>query len=217
MLYEHAYAAPPDIFVGTAHVIRHHSHMKHFHLLAPALLALLVACSPSSESPDTHDDTSSARLGYGLADDLPAGSFGGESEGNFSGDVYVRGYTETTTVDEPFCEQNCQTFEYVMFHVLESGSESLANFLGNNEGNAYAGRARIGLGCEEADGTIRYSNHSDAKQMQEFHLSLEDTRAILNATEENPVTLHLTKELLTGGSEAPACYSHFTTIEVSSL
>lgn len=157
--------------------------------------------NPADDPPYTFDET------------MPEGTFGATGEGVFAGELTVRGYAETETVDEPFCTENCQRFEYVMFHVLATGNSGLADFLGLNEGNAYAGGAMVGLGCEEDD-VIRYANHSDDRQMQEFTIDAATSEAVLESTEEEPVTLTLTKLPLTGGTEAPACYSHFTTIEL---
>lgn len=125
----------------------------------------------------------------------------------------MRGYAETQTVDEPFCVEDCKKFEYVMFTVLETGNEHLADFLGVNEGNAYAGAARIGLGCEDDD-IIHFANHSDSRQMREATLDAATSKVILNSSDDEPVTLHLSKLPLSGGTDAPACYSHFSDIAI---
>lgn len=130
---------------------------------------------------------------------------------NPHGTVAVRGYAVEETVSEPFCEENCTEYQYVSFQMLQTTSQDFKDFLENNAGNL-ATEYSIGLGCLE-DGVIRYSNDSDEYGMKEFQLSPELTAEIMAATEENPIALQLTKEELSGGRGAPACYSHFTTIE----
>ncbi len=180
---------------------------------APAIVILclfLASCSGSSQS-DKTNDPGAAR--YTIDETLPAGDFGTRGEAGFSGDVYVRGYADTETVNEPFCMENCRKFEYVFFTVKAAGSPALADFLPQNDGNAYVGHSSIGLGCIE-DGVIRYSNHSDQYMMEDKELPKDVSEAIMNSSEKNQVVLHLTKLPLSGGTEAPACYSHFTRIEL---
>jgi len=182
--------------------------MKHTAILSS--LFLLAACSSAPETPP--DDSGSAR--YDIDETLPPGNFASSGEGGFSGDVYVRGYAETETVDEPFCMENCKKFEYVFFNIEAAGSAGLSDFLPQNDGNAYTGHSSVGLGCI-VDGIIRYTNHSDQYQMQESALAADVSEVIMDSSEENQIVLHLTKLPLAGGTEAPACYSHFTRIELA--
>lgn len=179
-------------------------------LLGSALL--LAACAAPTDQPSDPSDESRTR--FRVVDTLPEGSFGAEGEGAFSGDLTVRGYADTVTVDEPFCTENCRKFTYVFFEIDETGNEGLLDFLPVNEGNAYVRPSAIGLGCVEDD-VIHYSNQSDRNQMAEFRLDPTLSQAILESSAANPVTLHLTKLPLSGGTEAPACYAHFTTVELA--
>lgn len=178
-------------------------------ILMPLMLLTACGAGPNTAPPD---DPGASR--YEIDTTLPAGNFGSTGEGAFSGDIYVRGYAQTVTVDEPFCIENCREFSYVFFHVNAAGSASLSDFLPQNDGNAYTGRSSVGLGCIE-NGVIRYSNHSDQYQMQEHVLSADVSEAIMNSSTQNQIVLHLTKLPLAGGTEAPACYSHFTRIELA--
>lgn len=187
--------------------------MKHSTLLIASFALALAACSAPSDTVGTDDETDTNAGSFTVVDTLPAGSFSAAGEDGFSGDLTVKGYSEVVEVDEPFCVEDCRTFDYVVFHVQETGNAALKDFMSQNEGNAYAGGNQIGLGCLE-EGQIHYQNHSDAGGMTDNRISAEDTQTILNAEEGLSVTLHLTKQPLSGGTEAPACYSHFSQIEV---
>jgi hypothetical protein len=126
--------------------------------------------------------------------------------------MYMRGYSEIVPVIDPFCEENCQTYDYVYFRIQETGNAAFVNFLSEHQDNQYVGPARVGLGCV-ASGIISYSNHSDLHGLKEFALSAQLSQSILGATPEQPITLMLNKEQLSGGMGAPACYAHFTTVE----
>lgn len=181
-------------------------------LLTTALSAfplLLAACAPA----DTVSDTGGGAR-FNVVSTLPAGSFGAAGESGFSGDLYVRGHAEIVTVDEPFCEEDCREFEYAFFEIDETGNEALEDFLSLNEGNAYVRPSAVGLGCVE-DGIVHYNNQSDGRQMVEISLDAAASQAILASSIPSPVTLHLTKLPLSGGTEAPVCYSHFTTIRLA--
>lgn len=185
--------------------------MKNFRVSIILITIITAGCSSGSPAGDTSADPND--MPYALVDSLPRGNFGADSEGSFSGDLTLRGYVDITRVQEPFCVEDCETFSYATFKILEASNEELADFLLMNEGNAYAAGDAIGLGCVD-DGIIHYSNHSDAQQMKEYVLPPEVSAAILASTENEPVMLHLKKLPLSGGTEAPACYSHFTTMSV---
>lgn len=172
---------------------------------------LLGACAPMQDTSDTGNGR------FNVVDTLPAGSFGSPGaagEGGFSGDLYVRGHAKIVTVDEPFCEENCREFDYAFFEIDETGNESLADFLSLNAGNAYVRPSAVGLGCVE-EGIIHYSNQSDERQMANVSLDAAASQAILASSIASPVTLRLNKLPLSGGTEAPVCYTHFTTIELA--
>jgi len=129
-------------------------------------------------------------------------------------DLTVTGYAEVVERDEAFCEENCTKYDYVFWKPTD---ELIGNddFFRTNEGNAFASREALGLGCVN-DGIISYANDSIRYGMAEFTLSPELSEQILDATEDSPITLRLQKLVLDGGRGAPTCYSHFTTIELES-
>lgn len=149
----------------------------------------------------------------GVTSGLPVGEYKLNESGLFYGDFYVRGYASTETVAEPFCEQDCATYDYVNFNIVESGNKDFLAFLESNRDNAYVKTNRIGLGCVE-NNLISYSNHSDEQGMKEFSLSAELSQAIMGSSAAQPIALHLKKLPLSGGQGAPACYSHITSVEV---
>lgn len=178
---------------------------------------LLTSCSGDT-NPDNPSDGTGSSVSSIFSSSVESSS--GISSDGFSfedgvpvGTVHVRGFAETEIVVEPFCDDDfCPEYEYVFLTITESDSQEFENFLNEYGGNAYASDNRIGLGCAE-DEQIVYENDSDVYQRKEFVLSEELSRDILASTPENPVSLTLTKLPLTGGSGAPACYSHFTTVQ----
>ena len=146
----------------------------------------------------------------------------------WNGYTQVEGYATIKTM--PDCWETCEndnpdTVEYVMFHVVRSGNQEFLKYIGNNEGNAFGGGGVIGLGCTK-DGSIYYVNHSDASFYALSNdngdlnptavrkLSASDSVKILASTKDNPIILNLERERLSSGSGAPACYSHITTISL---
>ncbi|OGH68767.1 MAG: hypothetical protein A2754_00155 [Candidatus Magasanikbacteria bacterium RIFCSPHIGHO2_01_FULL_47_8] len=125
--------------------------------------------------------------------------------------VAVTGYPIITEVPEAWCEENCKTYSYVLFKIVKANNNALFAFLGVNEGNSFVGKESVGLGCTE-NNVITYFNHSDQFGMQEYRLSLELSKKILEANQEKPITIQLERLLFTGGSGAPTCYSHFTRV-----
>ncbi len=191
------------------------------HRLPPlSVLFSLLLLSACAAAPGPRDGTGTQIPPDGdgdiaITEQLPAGTFG-RGENGFSGSFFVRGFAVTEERREPFCERNCETFEYVLFRVLETGNADLPDYLRQLAGNAYVAGDALGLGCRTEDGALRYFNASDARGMREETLGAGNARRILEATADAPVTLFLEKLPFSGGSEAPACYSHFTTIRVRS-
>lgn len=155
---------------------------------------------------------------------LPEGEFTIPPSGNFEADVYVQGYADVTTIEEPFCRENCaedqecaancKEYDYVYLRITENGNPEFQKFLQQNAGDPFGETQNaVGLGCLE-NGTIRYENHSDEFDMKEFSLSKEDTDALLAASADAPLTVHLQKLPLSAGRGAPVCYSHFAYAEV---
>ncbi len=172
-------------------------------------LLLLTACATNvqrqeASAPDDNDIL--------VTDRLPAGSFARDEDG-FSGDLFVRGFPIIARREEAFCMEQCETVEYVYFRIMETGNAALSDFLHQYAGNAYVQRNAVGLGCKE-NGALRFSHISEAQGMRDDRIGGEQATDILEANDDGPVTLHLTKEPFSGGSEAPPCFSHFNAIRV---
>jgi len=166
-----------------------------------------TSCPPSSgemfyPSPAEEEDT------------LLTGSFAySETLYDYYGTLFVRGYPELVEVEEAFCTGACPLHTYVFFHVLETTSPALTDYLTANLGNSFLGEESIGLGCLE-EGLIVYSNDSAAYGFKSFSLFPELSEAILNATQEDPIALKLERFMPGAGSGAPTCYSHFAIVEL---
>ncbi len=156
--------------------------------------------NPSGETPTPASDDSTE-------DQFQTFEFRGDS---YSGPATVSGYPVIQEITEPFCDQDCATYQYVSLMLTSDHSGGFQNFLNENQGNAYAGQNQIGLGCLQSN-QIQYSNQVGS-EFKNFQLSTALTDEILAATEANPITLELYKEPIAGGTEGPACYSHFTSI-----
>jgi hypothetical protein len=184
--------------------------MKHFALIFTLLLA---ACGAMESGSSDYSEDGRPEAEFDVSNSMEAGTFGRSGSGAYEGWLHIRGYAETFETAEPFCQKECAIFDYVMFRVLETGNDELQDFLALNEGNAYAQKDAIGIGCAE-NYAIHYTNQSDSEQMKDFTLPADASNAILNSSEDEPVLLRLTKFPLSGGTEAPACYSHFSGIEI---
>ena len=182
-------------------------------LLSFVLLSLLLAACTSGTVSTGEETTPVEELPFAITNTLPAGTFARQPGDGFSGDLTVRGYAEIENVQEAFCEQNCNTYQYVFVKILETGNAALPLFLTEFDGNSYVQEDAIGIGCLEGE-VIRFENATDEQQMVESSISPDATRMIQESSKRNPILLKLTKKQLSGGSEAPSCYSHFSTIEV---
>ncbi|OGF21634.1 hypothetical protein A2316_01035 [Candidatus Falkowbacteria bacterium RIFOXYB2_FULL_38_15] len=125
-----------------------------------------------------------------------------DEQGNIYGTLTVTGYAVTEDIEEPFCEKNCKKYKSVLFKILNTASNATILDLLD---------AKVKLGCAENQ-TITYFNDSDKIGMKEYEVSSELSEKILESSVQNPVTIKLQRLLFTGGSGAPACYSHFTYI-----
>lgn len=189
--------------------------MKHspLVLLVPAIL---VACTMTpgtntGSSSSSWSSSSSSLSSASTASNLPAGDFT-ENEDNTSGTAYVRGYAEIRQVPEPMCETDCTMYDAVLFHVTESNSEGLVQYMDLMGEDVKSGDARIGLGCKEGS-IVKYENQI-GNEMKAVTLSADISSAILESTAQKQIVLKITKEPIGGGRGAPACYSHFTTVEL---
>lgn len=154
--------------------------------------------------------TESSKQETNLPKALAKGTFGDTGD---NGTLQAEGYATVAKRNEAFCEQNCKQYDYVFFNITRTENTHIFNYLKNMSGNAFAQDKAVGMGCV-ADGQISYSNASDAKGMQEYKLSKEDTAAVINATADKPVILELERLPYSSGQGAPTCYSHFTTFKV---
>ncbi|MDP3975320.1 MAG: hypothetical protein Q8P95_00200 [bacterium] len=143
---------------------------------------------------------------------LPEGTFE-NSSGLFHGDIYLKGFSTVTVATEPYCLENCREFDYVGFKILAGGNKDFLTFLDETRNEQNPDPFGFGIGCLFKD-NISYTNHSDEHGMKQFELTKELTGAIMNADEQHPIVLHLQKLPVSAGQGAPACYSHFTTVEV---
>lgn len=146
---------------------------------------------------------------------LPAGSFVMDAGGGGGhGDVYVRGYAQIARKEDPFCapDRECPPYKYVWLRLTEGNTGALLSYLRTNAGNAFVGTQSIGLGCFSSGGLLTYVNDSDSYGRKTYALSPGLSRAILGSTAAHPLTLVLTKEQYSGGTDAPPCYAHFTSV-----
>lgn len=174
-------------------------------------LLLLTACSGAK--PVATEQGAQAATQSSAGSPLPEGTFQLNDKLAPSGTAYVRGYAVTQDMREPFCERDCQTYKYVFLVVTDTSNEAFKRFLRDNAGNTYAGPEKIGLGCIK-DETLTYWNDTDSHGRQEYRVDPAVSRSILQSSQDAPVTLALTKEPFRGGAGAPACYAHFTRVEI---
>jgi len=132
----------------------------------------------------------------------------------YYGKLTVVGYATTEQVQEAWCEQNCKTFDYVSFNIIESRNEEIFDYIGGQQGNSFVGEASIGIGCVE-DGIIWRYNDSDEFGMQKYSNSPEESKVIISSSENDPAAIELERFLYTGGRGAPDCYSHFAEVHLA--
>lgn len=172
------------------------------------------AAEESNASPDSQDPTQegmsahkpSMKLAEGAEFELPEGTFT-QMKGDFEGEVFVKGYAKVLQVDEAFCTENCKKYDYVSFNIVESNNDDFTQFLNQDDD----GTGAVGLGCV-AEGKIYYSNESVETGMRDYELSEPLTQVILDSTKEHPIILKLSRKPAVGMG-APACYSHFMTVD----
>lgn len=149
-------------------------------------------------------------ISYQMLKEKDISSFKADNDGNFYGTLTVTGYPVIKKKTTTLCSEDCSSYFYIYFQVL-SENKALFKFLTNQKGNAFVGEKQIGLGCLE-NNIITYYNDSEELGMNQYNVSSELSRNILESNEQNPISITLTRLLFIGGSGAPDCYSHFTTI-----
>lgn len=144
---------------------------------------------------------------------LPEGEFAMTEDGNFYGELYVSGYGVQTVIEDPFCDIDCEQFDYVSFYVTNVTNQQWADFFASRSERNAQGDTLLGLGCLFG-GDISFANYSDELGGVERNRGAEFTAAIVNSSIEQPIAIKLTKLPETGGRGPPACFSYFLTAEV---
>ncbi len=142
-----------------------------------------------------------------------SGSFSKNEDWNYTGELKIKWFAESTQKKEAFCEENCENFTYLFFNILDSNDQDLDNFLSENNWSYFVEEDRIWIGCKTEENTINYYNESDENWLQEYELNSELSQKIINSSKNSPVTLSLNMPLLSMWSGAPTCYSYFEIIQ----
>ena len=130
-----------------------------------------------------------------------------------SGKVRVKGYAVVNKQNE--CEEceGSKEYEYVYFYITDTKSQEFIDYVKSLQGNAFATDNAIGLGCIE-NNILSYVNDNDELGMNGYSLTKEETSKIINSSKDKTITLEIERFKLTGGSDAPICYSHITNIKI---
>lgn len=171
-----------------------------FHMKKLLFLATLLATACSLSAPVSDDTLNTIQLD-------PEDGMG------FTGTFVVTGFAQVNPVPEPFCESDCDTYDYITFFIQDANTDVIKQVAEENMGNSFIAPSALGLGCE-VDGLVYFENNSDLTGWTQSTLDEATSTAILSSTKEAPVDLVLHRERLSFGSGAPACYSHLTTIEL---
>ena len=147
-----------------------------------------------------------------LDNDIPKWTFK-FSNWNFYWEMYAYWNIKIINTPEPFCVKNCTNYSGVYLIVTKLWNSEFKSFLEKNRWEKER-EIKLGLWCLEKDSSIRYYNHSDKYWLKEFNINLDISKKILNSWEDNKSIFKLTKLPLSWWMWAPACYSHYTTIEV---
>ncbi|MBR3490423.1 MAG: hypothetical protein IKH36_02915 [Bacilli bacterium] len=140
----------------------------------------------------------------------------GYDANSYYGKATVRGYVTTKKVTSgDVVTDNSPTYDMVFFNITESNSNKFMAFVDSygSSGNSYASGKAIAIGCVK-DGKLVHYNDSDEFGMKEYELSEADTTKLMNTTKEATITLEIERYKFTGGSGAPDCYSHISTIAI---
>lgn len=149
-----------------------------------------------------------------LGDDEPLPD--GYDASTYYGKTTVRGYVTTEKVySGDVVTEDSPSYDMVFLNIMESNSNELLAFveLYGASGNSYVNGKAIAIGCVK-DGKLVHYNDSDDYGMQEYVLDEASTTQLMNSTKEAPVTLEVERYKFTGGSGAPDCYSHISTIKI---
>jgi len=145
--------------------------------------------------------------------DYKNSSFHKDDTWGWYGTLTVTGYIDIVNRRCGFTEEACFV-EYAFFVVEDTDEDAIYDFLPSQNGNAYAGTGKIGLGCYEKDQQKIHSGNDGNDEYYENVIEGEDFSKLMPSSQENPVRLKLTKPIYTSGRGAPDCYSHFRYFEV---
>ena len=140
----------------------------------------------------------------------------GYDASTYYGKATVRGYATTEKITSgDVVTDDSPSYDMVFFNITESDSNKLMAFvdLYGSNGNSYVNGRAIAIGCVK-DGKLVHYNDSDEFGMKEYELGEADTTKLVNSTSDATITLEIERYQFTGGSGAPDCYSHISTIAI---
>lgn len=129
---------------------------------------------------------------------------------NGYGTVDVLGYV---TIENIELYDEDEKINYVYFNIIDTKSNDFLQYIDSLNGNSFVSNKAIGLGCTDYK-KIFYLNSSDEKEFENYELDENVSNKILASSIDNPIKLRLTRFKYSGGSGAPNCYSHISTIEL---
>ncbi len=136
---------------------------------------------------------------------------------NSSSQIDMNGYGKVQVLGYAYTEKKFLGSKdtYVFFKVLQSSGNNFSAYLSTHDGNSFAKKNAIGLGCI-VNGVLKYDNESDQFGNQEFKISSNDTSKILNSSKSKPIKLILEKLKYSSGRGLDSnCYSHMTYIDIA--
>jgi cell division protein FtsB len=135
--------------------------------------------------------------------------------GGYAGKLLVKGYATTESVEEAWCEANCETYTYVFFNIVSTDNDYIQDYINDSQGNAFVGENSIGIGCVEDGQIFRASVSRDNPEMpDDYKNSTEASEIILNSSAASPVTIEIDKYNSLMAMGAPTCWSHFSDLRV---
>ncbi len=186
-------------------------------------LLFLTACSVQQSTVDPDVSSMASSLSSAIASSQGSSAFSASngyngpfkytSEEGHIGTITVQGYAfiqeQKEDPDYDLCGENCGSYEYVFFRLTDPLTEPLSSFVKGNRGNSFMKENAIGLGCL-SDGVISASSPDFPSE-----ISREMTERLLQATENDPITLTLVRTVEPLGMGAPRCYAHFRFVSVA--
>ncbi len=139
-------------------------------------------------------------------------------QGDYVGTVVASGFVTTSggfsDCNEGGCDEGSSTVVVVHFMVINSTNTLFNNLLAEYNGNYFAGKGWLSLGCLSEDRN-KLESYNDGNFSEADNLIVgKDLEAVMNSTPQNPIKLQLTKPYHTGGRGASTCYAHFRNFKV---